>query len=694
MIFNYPDFDTPVDLQFHDWMIRECGAVDPPLVPADGQIQRFKDGKHKGTPAWCVLYPSGVGLYANFADGNREPFTFHPRFTRDFTPEERRSFEDECRQKAEQFKAERNLSREKTAEDCREYFATLPDATDENPYCKRKGIKAPTGCKAENDLLVVPFRNEGGEIVTLQTIRGDGLKSFTKGGQASGVYFQIGEAPSFMCEGIATGQSIHEATGEGVVCCGMASNLPKVASLFPDCVVIADRDKSGTGEKYARESGLPFHVIPEISDECTDANDYARIMGIEALSSWISKECKRPSMFIRGDELLEEPEPEDWLIEDFIPCGQSLSSVIGRSGCGKTAFVLGQVLSIVTGQEDWCGHRVRPGRVAYLNAESPRGFRKRVALWCQEHGGIEENRKKIRKNLLVSQGITKHLNTPGDLEIIQRDIRSADFDPDLIVIDTVNRYMTGNENDTADVSAFIEGCDNLRISFGCAVVFVHHVGWSENAQGRVRGSSVFQASVDFEVLISSKGEAVSVVQTKNKEAERIPEFFMRFHAGVIEGWSNKYGEPVKSAYLVPCDTPEETKGEKQIEDERMIREAFREYGHLDGNEDVVLELENLKKYLVAYFRKLPLQTQTGDKATERQILRRVNAEINPKQRKLLDRIVRYNFASLVYEAGKDPERDPEGGKIRSLVLVPSGEILGMKAYYRSQPDLPETGAGQ
>ena len=71
----------------------------------------------------------------------------------------------------------------------------------------------------------------------------------------------------------------------------------------------------------------------------------------------------------------------------------------------------------------------------------------------------------------------------------------------MIVVDTLQRNFGAgfNENSTQDMSAFIERIDDLKDNYGSALVLVHHTGHS--ATGRARGSSVIQASVDWEYRV-------------------------------------------------------------------------------------------------------------------------------------------------------------------------------------------------
>jgi len=95
-----------------------------------------------------------------------------------------------------------------------------------------------------------------------------------------------------LCEGYATGLSIKAALSglclpTRVTCCFSAANVATLAERRLHAVVIADNDKPvaqfgglGTGEYYARKTGLPWAMPPE---EGTDANDFHLSEGLPAL---------------------------------------------------------------------------------------------------------------------------------------------------------------------------------------------------------------------------------------------------------------------------------------------------------------------------------------------------------------------------------------------------------------------------
>lgn len=67
--------------------------------------------------------------------------------------------------------------------------------------------------------------------------------------------------------------------------------------------------------------------------------------------------------------------------------------------------------------------------------------------------------------------------------------------PQLIVVDTLARnFGEGDENNTADMNAFVAAMDDLRSRYpGSTVLVVHHTGHAE--KGRSRGSMAFKGAL-------------------------------------------------------------------------------------------------------------------------------------------------------------------------------------------------------
>lgn len=153
--------------------------------------------------------------------------------------------------------AERLALRDRVASECHAKFIKLPYAT-EHPYLACKSVRTHK-TRISGDTLVIPALNKSWQVRTLQYIYPDGTKLFTKDGEKSGNFFPIGlskndqPARIYVCEGFATGATIHEATGVPTVVAFDAGNLLPVCKAIrerftqSEIVVCADNDESGRG---------------------------------------------------------------------------------------------------------------------------------------------------------------------------------------------------------------------------------------------------------------------------------------------------------------------------------------------------------------------------------------------------------------------------------------------------------------
>ena len=135
--------------------------------------------------------------------------------------------------------------------------AALPHG--DTPYTIRKKVPL-SNARIIGDKLIIPIYH-GTDLVSWQMIRADGTKKFPFGGKKQGCWCIIGQidptAPFYICEGWATGATIHQATHSPVVVSFDAGNMPIVAKslrkLYPatPIIIAADHDASGTGQKAA-----------------------------------------------------------------------------------------------------------------------------------------------------------------------------------------------------------------------------------------------------------------------------------------------------------------------------------------------------------------------------------------------------------------------------------------------------------
>lgn len=178
-------------------------------------------------------------------------------------------------------------------------------ATD-HAYLTRKGIKCGSEVLEHSGSLVLRLCDSFGVMHSLQFIRENGEKRFLFGGRVNGCFFELsgiaGESPLVICEGYATGQSIHDATGYTVACAMNCGNLlPTAKALrakFPDreIIVAADNDawtEGNPGLTKADEAAKSIQArlvspqFKDISTKPTDFNDLVLLQGQAALKAQI-----------------------------------------------------------------------------------------------------------------------------------------------------------------------------------------------------------------------------------------------------------------------------------------------------------------------------------------------------------------------------------------------------------------------
>lgn len=204
-------------------------------------------------------------------------------------------------------------------------FKESRDGSENHPYLKEKGVKNHGLKLDERGNLYMPLKDVDDKIWSAQHIGINGYKAFEKGGKKEGNFYTIGEHHNtskalIVCEGYATGASIHEATGKGVIVAVDAGNLEAVGKVlrerYPDKDILfaADNDikrelegKDNVGRLRAEEAaeavkGVVFYpqlTQSEIKAGMSDFNDVAKSRGLDELRTQIT--LKMDSILTKGE---------------------------------------------------------------------------------------------------------------------------------------------------------------------------------------------------------------------------------------------------------------------------------------------------------------------------------------------------------------------------------------------------------
>ena len=538
-----------------------AGLKPPDAIHLDGKLHRFNSGT-KGEaghdkPGWYIAFADGVpaGRFGCWRSGIE--LTWRAEIGRSLTVAEEMAQSRRLAEAKTKRDAEQKKTREVAANTVEIIWAEGSAASPEHPYLQRKGIK-PHGARVTGDgRLMVPLYTAGGELSSIQYIAGDGDKKYHPGGQTGSMFWMLGHLEDadtlYLAEGFATGATIQEVTGKPCAVAYSASNLVSVAGILKtahptlDICIVADNDASGVGQRYAEQASAKFGVRMTMPTILGDANDYVQAgHDLALLLTPVATDY-----LIHADGFSAQPAPIAWLVKHWIQ-DKALVMVHGPSGGGKTFVTLDWMLHIASGKENWHGHKVKPGNMVYLAGEGHHGLRSRIAAW-KHHNSVSN------LNMWVSKSGVDLNTAAGYLQVVEA-IRALKIKPDVITVDTLHRFMAGDENSAQDAKTMLDACAALMQEFGCTVILVHHTGVSEEAQHRARGSSAWRGALDIEISVipGKPGVAMQIVQRKSKDAEMAASVYVDLETIAIPGWLDEDGEPVTSAVIVKGEPPPET----------------------------------------------------------------------------------------------------------------------------------------
>lgn len=586
---------------------------------ADGTFHRFATDPNKANnrDGFYILHSDGdisYGTYGSWRTG--ETANYCSRKNLSF--QQRRNMDIAQRKAKEQFEWEQKQSIKAAQAE----WDSCEVAT-EHPYLTKKGITNVADIariSADGKMLVLPvyqYAEDGSyQIASLQKISATGRKEFYKGCPTKGGFMGIpGNGQTFICEGFATGVSINMATGAEVVIAFNCGNLPRVVELFKASkpIVIADNDASGAGEEWAKKCDCPYILVPKIG---MDANDYAMQFGIERLSELLEPKEKEKNWLIDVHDDLRQPKPLKWLIKKWLP-EKSFIMIHGEPASGKSFVALDMMLTLSSGLGSWMGLKAKKANVLYLCGEGFNGLPARINAWLSVH-------KDADIGTFYRSSWALSLDNKQEGLFAKNGIRALPFKPDLIVIDTLNRFYSGDENSSQDIRVFLEFISELQDEFKSAVMVVHHTGVSKEAQGRARGSSALRGAVDTEISVVKENKLLTLEQKKQKDSEIQEPLHVVLNRVSLEGWYDEDGEEITSA-VVAKPTDEDLKGNGEddcscITEMTVLMNAWIEGEHrfLMGDKPYISRSE-IRKYLYKEWGTGAIETEDDKASLDRRV---------------------------------------------------------------------------
>jgi len=290
--------------------MRESGVEPPDCIKADGVLHRFhiagqKPGSENGAYKLHLDGAKPAGYFEDFKTGIKANWKADGA-VKSLTNAERQQLETAKKQR-EQQQAQRY---EQTADAARRLLDNAkPLIGNDHPYLLKKRVDAhglyylkvwTKRFKNEagqwvninvSNVLLAPLIDINGKLWNLQAIFPEPHpllgrdKDFMSGGRSGGLFHVIGQpgAEVIICEGYATGASLHTATGSQVLCAMSAGNLLNIAQAVravdpgKKIIIAADNDEKTPGNPgltAAKKAALAvggFLAVPPIAG---DFNDY------------------------------------------------------------------------------------------------------------------------------------------------------------------------------------------------------------------------------------------------------------------------------------------------------------------------------------------------------------------------------------------------------------------------------------
>ncbi len=476
------------------------------------------DDRHGKRSGWYVIHEEQGLLYG--ALGNWKTDNAYVKFTGREASQIDADLMRRVTEKQEARQREAAEMRRQNALEVAGLVRGLPAATDSHPYLQRKKIGA-NGALMLGDNLCLPISDLEGNVVSMQTINPRGDKTFRAGCTSKGVFVIGAPTPNaVICEGFATGASIHQATGMRVYVTFNAGTMASLAAEIATIegqrngarlVIAADNDRLNVdginiGLKKAQQAadaigGAEVLCPPK---EGTDWNDVA-----------ISDPPALQAAFSRIKPLFVS-----WQVEDaaLLPRRQWLyghhyirkfcSLTVAPGGLGKSTLVLTEAIAMATGRNLLGVQPESKLKVVYFNAEDPLDeIKARVHAICQAHG---ISQMELVGQLFVQSGRDNEINLatgdPG--EVVDAVFSMVDgflrfYGVDVIVLDPL-----ANMHDSPETNELFrkisKRLSRLADARNCAIEIVHHTrklnGMAASVEDSRGGSALIGAVRTARVL--------------------------------------------------------------------------------------------------------------------------------------------------------------------------------------------------
>ena len=268
-----------------------------------------------------------------------------------------------------------------------------------------------------------------------------------------------------------------------------------------------------------------------------------------------------------------DQDDEEWLIEDHFNT-DVFCEIYGPPGVTKTFLCTDMTLCVATGKPFLDKYPVKKGEVVYLYAEGFSGLKKRIRAWCHQYPDADiDEAMKNTKFIRVPVDFTQDMPTDAFIDLID----AHKVEPVFIVIDTLNRNFGGDENSTADMSAFVRNVDAVRNRYKATTLVVHHTGKDVTKQGR--GNSALLGGLSTVIKLEGADKVGEHFQSVVLSFDKVKEGDPNLRYKMVKT-SVQYGPNKRDNSLVLLESDETPAPAKETKDVQASKHRYRKMIHL------------------------------------------------------------------------------------------------------------------
>lgn len=268
---------------------------------------------------------------------------------------------------------------------------------------------------------------------------------------------------------------------------------------------------SGKSDEHAALEILRYDLIkhnPPLFTDPTEAQ-YAKGNAIDNALKFVSSIRKSIGKVEAPDDhdpyalklvnttIYQPPKATEWIIDDYM-VDRTTALIFGAPGIAKSFIAQDMGMSVATGTS-WHGREVAQGAVLYIAGEGHQDLGNRINAWKTVYGYSQTDNFPFYH---TEHGI--NVRDPEWERSLKRHIEAVGQDFRLIIIDTLSTNFGGGDENSGDMTAFIDATNRMAVELELCVLVIHHSG--KDKDRGARGNSSIHGNVYTYMPVEAQGE--------------------------------------------------------------------------------------------------------------------------------------------------------------------------------------------